>query len=141
MSSSLFIDTDIILDVVLGREEHYEQSQAIFRLFENNAAILYTTPSVIINTQYIAERQLSKPDAKNAMSYLLQYFELIDASKSAIQQAYQSNFTNVEDAIQFFTVVESKVIDCIITRNVKDYKKNNLHFPIYTPSQFLKLLK
>ena len=48
MLSNLFIDTDIILDIVLDRKEFFENSSKIFQLFENGEALLYTSPSIII---------------------------------------------------------------------------------------------
>jgi predicted nucleic acid-binding protein len=53
-----------------------------------------------------------------------------------IQKALDSEFNDFEDAIQYFTAVENGM-DCIITRNVKDYKKSTI--PVYTPTEILKI--
>lgn len=135
------MDTDIILDVLLNREPHYEDSSLIFSSFENNKVKLFTSPSVIINAQYIAQKQLSKEKCRTAFKYLLQYFSIIDADKQVILEAYNSGFSDIEDAIQYYTVLNSGIIDFIITRNVKDYKRNNSRVLILTPGQFLKQLK
>jgi hypothetical protein len=48
---------------------------------------------------------------------------------------------DVEDAIQYFTALENEEIDYFITRNIKDFRPSDIHLPVLTPSQFLKLLK
>jgi predicted nucleic acid-binding protein len=141
MSNNLFIDSDIILDVLMNRQEHYDDSSAIFRLFEDGLVKLYTTPSIIINTQYIAQKILTKEKCKQGIKYLLEYFEILESSKKTIVEAYNSGFTDIEDAIQFYTVKNSGVINYIITRNTKYYKKIETKIPVLTPTQFLKQFK
>ena len=43
-----------------------------------------------------------------------------------------------EDAIMVETAIRSEM-DCIVTRNVKDYVKSSI--PVYDPSEFLKMLE
>ena len=140
MLSNLFIDTDIIIDVILNRENHYADSAAIFKCFENNTVKLYTSSSIIINAQYIGQKHISKEKCRAAIKYLLEYFEILEPTKFTIIQAYNSDFSDIEDAIQYFMAKDSGLIDYIITRNVKDYKKENNGIPALTPDQFIKLL-
>jgi hypothetical protein len=49
--------------------------------------------------------------------------------------ALDSKFTDFEDALQYFSAVNSNKIDAIITRNIKDFKKSAL--PVFTPNEFL----
>jgi hypothetical protein len=64
MGSNLFIDTDVILDIVLDRKEFFVDSSAIFQKFENGEVLLYTSSSVIINAQYVGQKQLRKLNAE-----------------------------------------------------------------------------
>ena len=114
---------------------------AIFRLFEDRSVKLFTTPSIIINTQYIGQKILSKEKCKQGIKYLLEYFEILESNKKIILEAYNSGFSDIEDAIQFFTVKNSGIIDSIITRNTKDYKKTETKIAVLTPTQFLKVFK
>jgi predicted nucleic acid-binding protein len=54
-----------------------------------------------------------------------------------IQEALESEFKDFEDAIQYFTAVKNNM-DCIITRNINDYKQSTI--PVYTPTELLKIL-
>lgn len=141
MSNNLFIDSDIILDVLIDRKEHYESSSTIFKLYEVGSVKLFTTPFIIINTQYIGQKILSKEKCKEGIKYLLKYLEIIESNKMTIIEAYNSDFSDIEDAIQFYTVKNSGIIDYLITRNLKDYKKGQSTIPVLTPTQFLKVFK
>ena len=66
------------------------------------------------------------------------YFEILEPTKLTIAEAYNSDFTDIEDAIQYFMAKNAGLIDYIITRNIKDYQKENNGIPVVTPTQFLK---
>lgn len=139
MGSNLFIDTDVILDIVLDRKEFFDDSSAIFQKFENGKVFLYTSPSTIINAQYVGQKQITKVKCRAVINYLLNYFIILETDLSALKQAYQSKFSDVEDAIQYYTATRDGIIDFFITRNVKDFKSGEKLLPVVTPIQFLKL--
>lgn len=140
MASNLFIDTDVILDVVLNRQTYYNESAKIFKCFENGQTKLYTSASVIINTQYIAQKELSRDKCRHSIAYLIEYFEILEPNKHTILKAYNSAFPDIEDAIQYYTAKDSDIIDFIITRNIKNYKHVVKVLPVLTPAQFLMRL-
>ena len=55
-----------------------------------------------------------------------------------IFHALSSETTDFEDAVMIETASRSHV-DCIVTRNQKDYKKSSI--PVFNPSEFLQQLK
>ncbi|HEX2968284.1 MAG TPA: PIN domain-containing protein, partial [Bacteroidales bacterium] len=57
--------------------------------------------------------------------------------EETIKDALQSEFPDFEDSIQYFSALDSKRIDVIITRNIKDYKKSDI--PVMTPGDYLKM--
>lgn len=141
MLSNLFIDTDIILDIVLEREEFFENSSKIFQLYEEGELLLFTSPTIIINAQYIGQRLIAKEKCRSIINYLLQYFIILEANINIIRKAYHSKFIDIEDAVQYYTATQDDQIDYFITRNIKDFKAGGNNLPVMTPSQYLKLLK
>ncbi|MEO8110659.1 MAG: PIN domain-containing protein [Ginsengibacter sp.] len=141
MLNNLFIDTDIVLDIVLEREEFFENSSKIFRLFEDGEVLLFTSPTIIINAQYIGQRLIAKEKCRSTINYLLNYFIILEANINVIRKAYQSKFADIEDAVQYYTAIQDDQINYFITRNIKDFKPGGSHLPVITPSQYLKLLK
>lgn len=141
MVYKLFMDSDVLLDVILNRNPFVDQSMELFSLRSDETVQLFTSSSIIINAQYIGEKQTGRLHAKIGMKKLLNYIEIVNPAKESILRAYDSKFTDVEDAIQYFTALEHDEIDYFITRNTKDFRMKEAHLAVLTPSQFLKLLK
>ncbi len=142
MSFNIFIDSDIILDVLLVRKEFFDDSCAIFSLSQEEKISLYTSSSIILNVQYVGRKLITKQKMSSTLYYLVESFlEVINPSKISILKAYKSDFLDFEDAVQYYTAVEFGEINYIITRNAKDYKKSQTQIPILTPTQFLKGFK
>lgn len=139
MVSNLFLDSDVILDVLLKRESFYADSYGIFNLYAKNEVKLYTSSSIIVNVQYIGEKLLTTKKSASVIKYLVEDFiDIINPSRTNILQAYESTFRDYEDAMQYFTAKESGIIDAFITRNIKDYKSAEKTLPVLTPTQYLK---
>jgi predicted nucleic acid-binding protein len=141
MLNNLFIDTDIILDILLDRKEFFNDSSAIFQKFENRKVLLFTSASIIINAQYVGQKQIGKNQCKFAINYLLDYFLIIEANIALLKKAYNSKFSDMEDAIQYYTAAQNGNIDYFITRNTKDFRAGDSGIPVITPTQFLKIFK
>ena len=63
---------------------------------------------------------------------------VISVEEKEVDLALNSQFSDFEDALQYFTAAEHK-IKIILTRNIKDYKGTAVS--IQTPEQFIKMLK
>ena len=141
MGNNLFIDTDIILDILLDRAEFFDDSSAIFQKFEKGEVLLFTSSSIIINAQYVGQKEIGKDRCRSTINYLLNYFQIIDTNITLLKKAYNSKFSDIEDAIQYFTATENDKIDFFITRNVKDFRAGGKLLRVATPAQFLKTFK
>lgn len=91
----------------------------------------------LLNIHYITKKYLSSADANKAVSLLIEKLEIISEDKAIIEKAVKSDFSDFEDAVQYFAAQNVKA-DIIITRNVKDYK--NATIPVLTAEQFLETL-
>lgn len=129
-----FVDTDVIIDLLAQRQPHFHFSAVLFSLAEMGKFELYTTPTVIVNTFYIIRKQLGKEAAKNAIRKLRLIIHIIDSSEKVIDQSLNSDFSDFEDAIQYYTCIKFK-ISSILTRNLKDYK--NAKLLVQSPEMFL----
>lgn len=129
-----FVDTDVIIDLLANRQPHFHFSAVLFTLAEMNKFELFTTPTVIVNTFYILQKQLGNEAAKNALRKLRLIIHVIDSSEKVVDQALNSSFSDFEDAVQYYTALNSN-ISAILTRNIKDYKNSNLL--VQTPEIFL----
>ena len=132
--NKLFVDTDVILDLLGHRIPHYHFSAVLFTLAEMKNLDLYTSPLIMANTFYILRKQIGIEEAKKALRKLRILLHIIDSSESVVDKALNSDFSDYEDAIQYYTALEHG-ISVILTRNLKDYK--NASIIVQTPEAFL----
>ncbi len=141
MDYNLFIDSDILLDILLIRHPHFEDSVSLFSLQRENETHLFTTPSIILNTYYIAHKQSNKERAKRGVVELLKIFEIIETSTEILVNCFNNNYSDTEDAVQYFTALKNASLHFYITRNIKHFTFKSSKLPVITPTSFLKLLK
>ena len=142
MDYNLFLDSDVILDVVLQRDGFYQNSYPLFKMTEDQTILLFTSSTVIMNVQYLSVKLIGKNKAIEGIKYLLNFFEILDCNKKVLQNAYNTKCTNIEDTVQYFTAIHSEMVTYFITRNIKHYKEiEEKLLPVVTPVQFLKLFK
>lgn len=132
--NKVFVDTDVILDLLSERIPHFHFSAVLFTFAEMGKIKLYTTPLIFANTFYILRKQLGNDEARSALRKLRILLKIIDSSESIIDKALNSSFTDFEDAIQYYTALENG-IKIILTRNLRDYK--NADMIVQTPETFL----
>lgn len=132
--NKVFVDTDVILDLFTERIHHFHFSAVLFTYAEMKKIELYTSPLIFANTFYILRKQLGNDSAKNALRKLRILLKVIDSSESIIDKALNSEFSDFEDAIQYYTALEHG-IPIILTRNIRDYKKASVI--VQTPEAFL----
>ena len=80
----------------------------------------------------------SDEKARSILNSLLSIVSMLDSTAVDVFHALSSETTDFEDAVMIETAIRSKV-DCIITRNTKDYRKSPV--PVYTPDDFMKALE
>jgi len=132
----LFVDSDVILDLVLQREDHFEFAQNLFVQYQQGKCALFTSSIVLANMHFIIRKLHDIKFANSSVLFVNKHFKIIDAINEDIENTIQSKFTDFEDGVQYFSALRSKKIDVLVTRNVKDYKHALL--PVFTPKQWCK---
>lgn len=135
----LFIDTNIVVDLLAQREPFYSESALLFSRADKKKIKLGVSSLTIANIHYILQQQMSASKAKMVLRKLKLIVDIYPLDNKIISLALNDDmFTDFEDALQYFTAIEHKQ-DAIITRNVKDYKKSQL--PIHTAKEYLSYAK
>ena len=132
--NKIFVDTDVILDLLAQRIPHFHFSAVLFTFAEMKKLELYTTPRIFENTFYILRKQLGNEEAKKTLRKLRMLIHIIDSSETVVDKALNSDFADFEDAIQYYTSQENG-INILLTRNLRDYK--NASLIVQTPEAFL----
>ncbi len=131
----IFIDSDIILDLLAKREPHYIFAAKLFTLIDQKKLNGFTSPIVFANLHYLLKKNSSNSVALKSLRKLKTLINILPVDEKVIEQALNSDFTDFEDAIQYFTSVNNG-INILITRNKVDYKKGKII--VVTAEEFLK---
>lgn len=138
MKDHLFIDTDVLVDVVSLRYEFLINSAKILNLLDKGEAIGYTSTVCIVNCNYLMEKAKIL-DRIEKIRLLTSLLTILPCTSIDISVALASKFVDFEDSVQNAIAENSKKCKFIITRNTKDYSASNLE--ILTPDQYLKKRK
>ena len=135
----LFLDTNIVIDLLSRRDPYYKESAALFSLADRNKIEISISSLTIANTSYILSQQLKTTKVKEILRKLRLVVNVLPLNDKIIGLALNDEtFTDLEDGFQYFTAVEYEQ-EIIITRNLKDFKTSQI--PVMTAQQFLETIK
>lgn len=134
---TIFVDANVIIDW-LNADSH--DNDICTRVIQTIVG-LYRKPMVsntsIAITFYAVSKHLK--DKKKVKELMLSAFSLFNVSiedEWVTQQALNSDFTDLEDAIQYYSAIKSKA-DAIVTFNGFDFVGAKI--PVLHPAEFLQL--
>lgn len=132
----LFIDTNIVLDLLGKREPFYDDAAKLFSLADRGKVKLYISSLTIANANYVLTRLKSSKEARVILlKFKILVVVLVLNDKIIELSLNDDSFKDFEDGLQYYTALESEA-DIIITRNLKDFKASKI--PVMTPGQYLK---
>jgi predicted nucleic acid-binding protein len=137
MNKKVFIDSDVILDLLCRREPFYSYAAEVFTLGDTKKIELVTTSVVFANVFYILRKLLGIEKAKELLRKLRIIISVVSVDEKVVDLALNSKFSDFEDGLQYFTAREND-IRIILTRNTKDYKEKDLL--VQTPEEYLKAI-
>ena len=132
---NVFIDTDVIVDFLTDRKPFSIDSAKIFSLIDQKKVKGCVSSLSFSNLYYVLRKFGTHKKVVNNLQELAELVDILRVDSGTIKSALAADFKDFEDSIQYFTAQDYKKIDCIITRNIKDYKDSSL--PVMTPETFL----
>ena len=133
----LFLDTNVVIDLLGEREPFYDSAAKIATLADKGKANLIVSALSYSTVFYL----LSKFEDNDIVKEKLRKFKVIaetsDLTDRIIDKGLSSKFSDFEDALQYHCAIK---LDCniLITRNEKDFKGSDI--PVMTPDEYLKSL-
>ena len=136
----VFIDTNIIIDFITERQPFDEAANNIFSLAENKDILLVTSSLSFANAYYVIGKSKvnSKEELRKTFTSLKMLIEIIPVTSSIIDKSLADLlFSDFEDAIQYYAAIKKNCY-CIITRNLKHFKKSKI--PVFSSMDFINKL-
>ena len=135
----LYIDTNIVIDLLSRRKPFYDESAELFSLADKKIIELNISSLTVANTSYTLLRQTNTKKAKEILRKLRLIVNVLPLDDKIIGLALNDDsFSDFEDGLQYFTAIENDQ-DLIITRNLKDFKASKL--PVMSARQFVEAMK
>ncbi|MFA5814002.1 MAG: PIN domain-containing protein [Bacteroidales bacterium] len=138
MKTKLFIDTNVILDLLGERMPFYDSIAKIATLADKGHVTMVVSALSYATVSYLLTKFENSEKAKDKLRKFKVISEICDLDKSLIEKGLNSNFFDFKDSLQYFSALKS---DCsiLITRNGKDFKESQI--PIMTADEYLKSIK
>ena len=134
MRPEFFVDSDILLDLILAREPFVAEARKLFQLAETGKVAICSSPLIFANIFYILRREQPGETVKAILRNLRLLVTMLPMDQTTVDQALASPFSDFEDALQYHTALPRRV-QAIITRNTRDYR--NAVLPVLTAGEYL----
>lgn len=138
MIDKLFLDTNVVLDLLGEREPFYDSAAKIATLADKGKVSLIVSALSYSTVFYILSKFEDNWVVKDKLSKFKVIAETSDLTDKIIDKGLSSKFTDFEDALQYHCAIK---MDCniLITRNERDFKDSDI--PVMTPDEYLISLK
>ncbi|GAA0878869.1 PIN domain nuclease [Algoriphagus jejuensis] len=133
----LFLDTNVVVDLLGEREPFYESAAKIASLADNGKIELVVSALTYSTVFYLLSRYENQSIAKEKIRKFKVIAQTADLTDTVLNKGLSSNFSDFEDALQYYCAVSSNCT-LIITRNGKDFKESDI--PVLTPDEYLNSL-
>ena len=134
----MFIDTNVVLDVLLARRPFVESASRVFALVEQSRIEASLCATTVTTVDYLLTQSLSRDEGRQALRGLLDLFEIAPVNRSVIEKALQSKIEDFEDAV-LEQAGRLTGAEAIITRNTKDFRKSSIK--ALDPTELLSALE
>jgi predicted nucleic acid-binding protein len=131
----VFFDTNVLLDVLVGRQPFYADSVAAWSLAEKGRIEGLVSAVTFTNIFYVVRKQSDAKRARQILIKLQGVFSVVDCDARLISAAVNSEIKDFEDAVQYFSALQSAA-DCLLTRNPNDFPRS-ANCPVLSPAEFL----
>ncbi len=135
---NLFIDTDIILDLLTKRQPFYEFSAELFSLADQKMITINVSSLSFSNLNYILSKHFTAIRARKLLLKFKTLVNVLSVDDKITSLALTSDFADFEDGMQYYTALENN-IRVLITRNLKDYKMAEIN--VMPAKSYLKISK
>ena len=136
MKRKIFVDTDIIYDLLAKRDPFYLPAARLFTLADEGKIEIYISVLSLPNIHYLLSKQTSGEEAKQILRKFKVLVHVTPLNEKIIDLALNSEFSDFEDAIQYFSALQNN-IEVLLTRNLKDYRKAQIS--VLTAQDFINL--
>ena len=134
----LFVDVNVILDVLAKREPWFADSAAVLSLLEADEFEGIAAAHSITTLFYLASKHLGHRRATAKLLDLLKLVSVAPVDQDTILKSLALGWSDFEDALQMLCAA-TEGADYLVTRNKQDFDSDSI--PVVTPGELLAILQ
>jgi predicted nucleic acid-binding protein len=121
----VFLDTNILLDVLLNRPGLVAESEAVILRCEAAGDPMFIAWHGLATAYYLLKRGRTEAEAMLEVDKILAWARVADTGDANARSARAMGFGDFEDALQAVSA-EACAADVIVTRNEADFAKSQI---------------
>lgn len=133
----LFLDTNIVVDLLDRREPFCHDAVRLFSMAYNKQVQLVVSPMTYSTASFLLRKHGSE-GVRKLLSNFRQLARVSTTDERTVDDSLASQFQDFEDAMQYYTALRANA-EIIITRNGKDFKASSL--PVMTAGEYLSVIE
>lgn len=133
----LFLDINVVLDVLANREPWVEDSAAVLSLMDHPGVEGLIAAHSVTTLYYLSAKHLGHKAAVAALIALLEHLSVTPLDQDILLRALSLGWADVEDAVQGLSAQRAQA-DYLVTRNPTDFEAASVL--VVTPRQLLATL-
>lgn len=134
----VFLDTNVLLDVLLRREPFVADSASVVDLGFKKQIELHASPLSFATCLFVARKSLGYTNAIEALKILERHIHIATMDASQLHKALHTEAPDFEDMLQY-NAAQGAACECIITRNKQHFPQESI--AVLTPTEFLHSLQ
>lgn len=134
----IFLDTNIILDILDDKRQFHPTSVKLYQLIEAGELDAYISESVLTTTDYLLQKITTRGKRADLISILLDFLQVLPCSTKICRKALQSNFPDMEDSVLYHIALDHS-LDYFITNDKGVKKLSVTGLPVISAKEFLNI--
>ena len=131
----LFIDTNVVIDLLSRREPFYKPIARIATLSETGKVIMIISSVTFVTADYVLSKFENKSVVKEKLRKLRAISEVSISNAEVIDRSLDSDFDDFEDAVQYYSALDANC-QIIITEDKTGFLLSSL--PVMTATKYLE---
>lgn len=137
MIPKIYLDTNIMLDLLGEREPFYEPIAKLASLVDAGELELAVSALSYATVHYFLAKFENRETALKKLRKFKVLSSIISVDEEIVEKSLNANFRDFEDALQYFCALKSNC-RVLLTRNAKDFK--DIALPVMTATEYLESL-
>ncbi|MBO7101166.1 MAG: PIN domain-containing protein [Bacteroidales bacterium] len=131
----IFLDTNVLLDVLLHREPFLNNSAHVLNMGFKGEIDLYATPLSFTTCLFVARKSLGYTNTLEALKILERHIRITTMDAAQLHEALYATAPDFEDMLQYHAAVTAKCSH-IITRNEQHFPTSGI--AVMSPTAFMQ---